>query len=206
MTSEAELMNADLKILDDRALDILFRQARTYNSWQNKEVSDVLIQSVYDLMRWGPTSANCSPARFVFVKTEEAKERLKPHLDKGNVDKTMSAPVCVLIGQDMEFYEKLPELYPHGNARSWFAGNEDKIQETADRNAVLQGAYLMLAARSLGLDCGPMSGFNAQTLSEEFFAGTNIEANFICNLGYGTEEGLHPRGPRLDFDDACSIV
>ena len=194
------------KIISDAAMDILFRDARTYNGWQDKEVSEVLLQAVYDLMKWGPTSANCSPARFKFVKSQEAKQKLKPHLAEGNVDKTMSAPVTVIIANHMEFYEELPKLFPHTDARSWFVGNEGMIKDTAMRNGTLQGAYLMLAARSLGLDCGPMSGFNKQGVKDTFFPDENVEINFLCNLGYGDADSLFARSPRFDFDEAAEIL
>ena len=193
-------------ILDDKALDILFRTARTHSHWQDKEVSNVLLQAVYDLVKMGPTSANTSPARFLFLKTPAAKERLKPYLDKGNVEKTMAAPVTVVIAHDLEFYEKLPKLFPHTDARSWFAGNDALIKTTAFRNGTLQGGYLIMAARALGLDCGPMPGFNAQGVKDEFFKGQNVEVNFLCNLGYGDAAKLFPRSPRLDFDEACKIL
>ncbi|MEM6536290.1 MAG: malonic semialdehyde reductase [Pseudomonadota bacterium] len=193
-------------ILSDQDLDIIFREARTRNGWEDKPVGETLIQAVYDLTKWGPTSANCSPARFVFVTTDAGKERLKPNLLEGNLQKTMAAPCCVIIGHDLEFYEKLPELFPHTDAKSWFVGNDALIEETAFRNATLQGAYLMIAARALGLDCGPMSGFNKEGVDKEFFAGTSVKSNFLCNIGYGTDENLFPRSPRLSFDDACSVV
>ncbi|MEM9262811.1 MAG: malonic semialdehyde reductase [Pseudomonadota bacterium] len=193
-------------ILSDQDLDIIFREARTRNGWEDKPVGETLIQAVYDLTKWGPTSANCSPARFVFVTTDAGKERLKPHLLEGNLQKTMAAPCCVIIGHDLAFYEKLPELFPHTDAKSWFVGNDALIEETAFRNATLQGAYLMIAARALGLDCGPMSGFNKEGVDKEFFAGTSVKSNFLCNIGYGTDENLVPRSPRLSFDDACSVV
>lgn len=194
------------KIVSDEVLDVLFRNARSHNVWQERDVSDVLIRAMYDLTKFGPTSANCSPARFVFVKSAEAKARLKPHLDGGNVEKTMTAPLTVIIGHDMKFYDQLPKLFPHTDARSWFAGNDALIQSTAFRNGTLQGAYLMIAARSLGLDCGAMSGFNAAGVKQEFFAGTSIEPNFLCNIGYGDHAKLFPRSPRLSFDEACSVV
>ena len=200
-------MSEESRILNDSALDILFRDARTYNSWEDTDVSEVLIRAVYDLMRWGPTSMNCSPARFVFVKSPEAKERLKPHLMGGNVEKTMSAPMTAIIANHMEFYEELPKLFPHNEgARDFFAGKDAYIADTAMRNGTLQAAYLMLAARSLGLDCGPMSGFSSDGVKEEFFPDENVEINMLCNIGYGTEEKLHPRLPRFDFDDICQIV
>lgn len=196
----------DTKILDDRSLDVLFRDARSHNKWQDRDVGDVLIRAVYDLMKFGPTAANSCPARFVFVKSPEAKARLKPHLDAGNVDKVMTAPVTVIIGYDLKFYDQLPKLFPHTDARSWFAGNEPLIQEAAFRNSTLQGAYLMLAARSLGLDCGPMSGFNAAGVNAEFFPDGDVKANFICAIGYGDPSGVLGRSPRLGFEEACEIL
>ena len=192
--------------LDQNALDKLFMEARTQNGWQEKPVSADLLKAVWDLAKMGPTSANCSPARIVFVVSAEAKERLRPCLIEGNMDKTMAAPATAIIGSDQKFYDRLPELFPHADARSWFVGNESLIQATAFRNSTLQGAYFMLAARALGLDCGPMSGFDEAAVNEVFFSGTDIESNFLCNIGYGNGEGLFPRSPRLAFDDACSIV
>ncbi|PIW26454.1 MAG: malonic semialdehyde reductase [Rhodospirillales bacterium CG15_BIG_FIL_POST_REV_8_21_14_020_66_15] len=192
--------------IDESALDQLFRDARTHNGWSGEPVGEDLLRALWDLVKMGPTSANCSPARLVFVVSDAAKAKLKPCLMDGNVDKTMAAPVTVIIGQDLEFHEKLPELFPHTDARSWFAGNDALIRETAFRNASLQGAYLIMAARALGLDCGPMSGFDAAKVDAAFFAGTTVTANFLCNLGHGTTEGLFPRSPRLAFDDACRIV
>lgn len=194
------------EILTDNDLDLIFREARTHNAWQDKPVSDVLLQAVYDLARMGPTSANCSPMRIVFVKSDEAKERLKPHLMDANVEKTMSAPVCTIIAQDMEFYEKLPELFPHADARSWFVGDDDAIRETAFRNSTLQGAYFIIAARALGLDCGPMSGFDDDGVNKEFFPDGQYKANFLCNVGYGDPSGLFGRSPRLGFDEACKVI
>ncbi|MEM6413688.1 MAG: malonic semialdehyde reductase [Pseudomonadota bacterium] len=194
------------KIINDEALDIIFREARTRNGWEDRPVSQALIEAVYELMKWGPTSANCSPARMVFVTSEEGKEKLKPCLLEGNVEKTMSAPACVIIGHDMAFYERLPALFPHTDAKSWFVGNDALIEETAFRNGTLQGAYLMVAARALGLDCGPMSGFDKEGVDKAFFAGTQVKSNFLCNIGYGTDKDLFPRSPRLDFKDACQIV
>jgi 3-hydroxypropanoate dehydrogenase len=194
------------KIINDAALDVVFRSARTYNAFEDRAVSATLIQAVYDLMKWGPTSANCSPARFVFVTSKKGKERLRPHLSPGNLEKTMSAPCCVVIGHDLDFYEKLPQLFPHTDAKSWFVGNAALIETTAFRNATLQGAYFMIAARALGLDCGPMSGFDNAGVDKEFFAGTKIKSNFLCNLGYGTSENLFARSPRLSFAEACEVV
>ncbi len=193
------------QVLPDQALDQLFREARSYNAWQEREVSDALLHELYELMKWGPTSANSSPARIVFVTSEEAKQRLKPCLKEGNVEKSMTAPVVAIIGMDMEFHEQLPKLFPHTDARSWFEGNQPKIEENAMRNSSLQGAYLMMAARALGLDCGPMSGFDNSTLEAAFFPDGKVKANFICALGYGSSEQLYPRGPRLSFEEACRI-
>jgi 3-hydroxypropanoate dehydrogenase len=192
--------------LDDTALRQLFLDARTHNKWQDKDVPDALLHQVIDAAKMGPTSGNCSPARFVFVKSAEAKERLKPHLSDGNRDKTMQAPVCAIIGYDLEFYEHMPKLFPHTDARSWFAGKPEKIRETAFRNGTLQGAYFILAARSHGLDCGPMSGFDNAGVDEAFFAGTSVKSNFLCNIGYGDVSGVRPRSPRFSFTEMARIV
>ena len=162
-------------------LDQLFREARTHNAWLDKDVPDALLHELVDLMKLGPTSANCSPARLIFVKSRAAKERLEPLLSEGNRDKTMKAPVCAIIGYDLDFYLHLPKLFPHANAKSWFEGNDKKIAETAFRNGTLQGAYLIMAARALGLDCGPMSGFDNDGVDREFFAGTHTKSNFLCS-------------------------
>ncbi len=193
-------------ILDDAALDTLFRQARSHNGWQDKPVTDAQLRQLYDLLKMGPTSANSCPGRFVFVKSAEAKEKLKASLAEGNIEKSMTAPVVAIIGMDMMFYEKLPFLFPHTDARSWFVGNEEKIAQSAFRDSTLQGAYLILAARSLGLDCGPMSGFDNDKLDAAFFPDGKVKSNFICAIGYGDASKLHPRGPRLDFNEACRIV
>jgi len=202
MTKEVQMSPA---VLNDQALDTIFRQARSHNAWQDKPVNDDLLKQVYDLTKMGPTSANSSPGRFVFIKSDEAKEKLKACLDEGNIEKSMTAPVVAIIGMDLEFYEQLPKLFPHTDARVWFVGKAEKIQETAFRNSTLQGAYLMLAARSLGLDCGPMSGFDNEKLDGAFFPEGNVKSNFICAIGYGDEAGLYPRGPRLDFNEAAEI-
>ena len=188
------------------ALDQLFTDARTHNVWQDKPVEADLLRAVWDLTKMGPTSANCSPARIVFVVSDEAKARLKPCLAEGNVTKTMSAPVTAIIGSDQKFYDRLGELFPHTDARPWFAGNDAMIESTAFRNSTLQGAYFMLAARALGLDCGPMSGFDNDAVDGEFFDGTSVKTNFLCSIGYGSGEDMFPRSPRLDFDDACSVL
>ena len=191
----------------EAVLDQLFRSARTNNKWQAKEIPDSLLRELVDLAKMGPTSGNCQPARFVFVKSPEAKQRLKPFLSSSNAEKTMQAPVCAIIGYDLEFYEHLPRLFPHNpSARSWFAGNMSTIATTALRNGSLQGAYLILAARALGLDTGPMSGFDNAGVDKEFFAGTTYKSNFICSLGYGDPAGVYPRGPRFDFDEMAKIL
>jgi 3-hydroxypropanoate dehydrogenase len=192
--------------LPDTCLDQIFREARTHNAWRDQDVPDALLQAIVDLLKLGPTSANCSPARFLFVKSREAKERLKPHLSEGNRDKTMKAPVCTIIGYDLDFYVHLPKLFPHTDAKSWFEGKKEKIAETAFRNGTLQGAYLIMAARALGLDCGPMSGFDNQGVDREFFAGTQVKSNFLCNLGYGDASVLFPRSPRFSFDEMARII
>lgn len=195
----------DHAALDPAALDQLFRTARTYNAFSG-EIDDATLRALYDLLKWGPTAANASPARFVFVRSAQAKARLAPALDEGNREKTLAAPVTVIIGHDMAFYEKLPELFPHTDARSWFVDKPEPVLTTvALRNGSLQGAYLILAARSLGLDTGPMSGFDAAKVEAEFFAGTRIRANFLVNLGRGDAASLFPRSPRLAFEDACRI-
>jgi 3-hydroxypropanoate dehydrogenase len=184
----------------------LFTQARTHNHWQAKPVPENLLWQLYDLCKWGPSSANCSPLRVVFVQSAVAKEKLKTCLQAGNIDKTMTAPVTAVLGMDMQFYEKLPQLFPHADAKSWFAGNDALIAETAFRNSSLQCAYFMLAARALGLDCGPLSGFDRKKCDDLFFAGTPVQSNMLCNLGYGDSSKLQPRLPRLDFADACRIA
>ncbi len=194
-------------MLDKKTLDILFNNARTHNVWLDKPVDDALLKQVYDLAKMCPTSANTQPLRVVYVKSKEAKDMLKPALDAGNVAKTMAAPVTAILGMDMDFYEYMGKLFPHAkDARSWFAGNDELIFKTAFRNSSLQGAYFMLAARSLGLDCGPMSGFNNDMVDKAFFSGTRIKSNFICSLGYGDASKLFPRGPRFTFDEACKII
>ncbi len=192
--------------LDDAALDRLSRSARTHNGWLDRPVSDAQLRQIYELTKWGPTSVNASPARFVFLKSAEAKQRLLPALSPGNVDKTMTAPVTVIVAQDMAFADQLPKLFPHTDARSWFVGNEALTQSTAFRNSTLQGAYLMLAARALGLDVGAMSGFDNSKLDEIFFAGSNVQSNFLVNIGYGDVSKLYPRSPRLDFAEAAEIL
>jgi 3-hydroxypropanoate dehydrogenase len=192
--------------LDSAALDLLFRAARTHNGWRDRPVPEAVLRELWDLVKWGPTSANCLPARIVFVVSPEAKEKLGPCLMEGNVAKTMAAPVTAIIGYDLDFPDTLPRLFPHADARSWFVGNDALTESTAFRNSALQGAYFMLAARALGLDCGPMSGFDAAKVEAAFFPGGRVKANFLCNIGHGDPAQLFPRGPRLDFDEACRVA
>jgi 3-hydroxypropanoate dehydrogenase len=194
-------------MLNNEGQELIFRHARSYSYWLDKPVDEALLRQVYDLMKWGPTSANMCPLRVIFVKSREAKERLKPALDAGNVNKVMTAPVTAILGMDIRFYEKLPRLFPHADARSWFKDLPEPVLEyIALRNSSLQGAYFMLAARSLGLDCGPMSGFNNAKVDAAFYAGTTIKSNFLCALGYGDASKLHPRSPRLAFEETCQII
>jgi 3-hydroxypropanoate dehydrogenase len=195
-----------VKKLNDEALDLLFRNARTHNGWQDRPLTDQTLREIYDLMKMGPTSANSSPARIVFVRSAEAKSKLLTAVAPGNLEKTKTAPVTAIIAQDLEFYEKLPKLFPHADAKSWFAGNQKLIQETAARSAVLQGAYFIIAARALGIDSGAMSGFDNAKVDELFFSGTNWKSNFLLNLGYGDEQKLFPRSPRLSFEEACKVI
>jgi 3-hydroxypropanoate dehydrogenase len=207
--------------LTDETLDRLFRTARTYNAWLDRPVSDETLRQLYDLMKWGPTSANCCPARILFLRTPEAKERLRPALMPANVEKTMAAPVTAILTYDERFYEKLPRLFPHNpGMRDYFVNSPELTEITAFRNGTLQGAYFILAARSLGLDCGPMSGFDNAKVEEEFFpVPADVEAaaedvmpmgciksNFLCNLGYGDPAGVYPRSPRLEFDEVCQLL
>ncbi|HYI09393.1 MAG TPA: malonic semialdehyde reductase [Thermoanaerobaculia bacterium] len=206
--------------LDDHALDVLFREARTHSYWLDRPVSDEVLRQLYDLMKFPPTSANSSPARILFLRTREAKERLRPALSSGNVEKVMTAPVTAIIGFDLRFYEKMTKLFPHNpRMRELFAKTPELMETTARRNSTLQGAYLILAARSLGLDCGPLSGFDnakvdeeffgaghEQAADQEFFPAGHVKSNFLCNLGYGDASRLHPRLPRLTFEEACSLL
>jgi 3-hydroxypropanoate dehydrogenase len=194
------------RIINDAALDQLYRQARTHRSWTGEPVSDVVLQAAYDLARMAPTSGNCCPMRVLFLRSREAKERLKPALSAGNLVQTMSAPVTAVIGYDLQFYDHLPRLYAAADARSWFVGDEALIRETAFRNGSLQGAYFILAARAVGLDCGPMSGFDKAKVDAEFFPDGRIKSNFLCNLGYGDGARMRPRDARLEFDEACKIL
>lgn len=194
------------KPLSEEALDTLFFSARSHNGWLDRPVSDEQLRRIYDIMKMGPTSANTLPARIVFVRSEEAKARLKPCLAEGNVEKSMTAPVVAIIGMDLQFHEHLPTLFPHTDARSWYVGKPEKIQETAFRNSTLQGAYFIMAVRSVGLDAGPMSGFDAQKVNQEFFPDGRIKVNFICAIGKGDETKLFPRHPRLAFEQACTLL
>jgi 3-hydroxypropanoate dehydrogenase len=193
-------------MLNDTALATLFEDARTHNAWLDKPVSEWQLHQIYELMKWGPTSANCSPARIVFARSVEAREKLAACMAPGNAAKTRAAPVTAIIGMDMAFYEKLPQLFPHVDAKSWFAGKPDLIDATAFRNSSLQGGYFIMAARAIGLDCGPMSGFDEKKVNAEFFAGTSVKVNFVCSLGYGDPAKLFPRSPRLSFDEAGKII
>ncbi|MDQ6635838.1 MAG: malonic semialdehyde reductase [Gemmatimonadota bacterium] len=207
--------------VDDQALNTLFRDARTHTKWQPRPVPDETLRDLYDVLKWAPTSANSAPARFVFLRTTEAKERLRPALAPLNVDKTMTAPVTVIVAYDMKFYEQLPKLFPQNPGIAvLFASNPDMVETTAKRNSSLQGAYMIMAARALGLDCGPMSGFDHAKVDEEFFAAGkpcfgcdqeffaegHVKTNFLCNLGYGDASSLFPRLPRLAFNEACSLI
>jgi 3-hydroxypropanoate dehydrogenase len=207
--------------ISDETLDLLFRSARTHNGWLDKPVGDETLRQVYDLLKWPPTSANTSPARFVFIRSAKGKERLRPSLAPGNVDKVMSAPVTAIVAYDLKFYEKLPKLFPHKPAmKELFENNPQLVETTARRNSSLQGAYLIMAARAVGLDCGPLSGFDNAKLDEEFFAAGkecegceqeffpvgHVKSNFLCSLGYGDPSKLFPRSPRLTFEEACTLL
>ena len=193
--------------LTEADLKLLFLDARTHSFWLEKPVDDALLRRMYEIARMAPTSANSQPMRVVFIKSAEARERLRPALSPGNVAKTMSAPVTAIVAHDLEFYEELPKLMPHVDARSWFASApKERIEKVAFQSGTLQGAYLMLAARALGLDCGPMAGFDNAKVDAEFFPDGKWRSNFLVNLGYGDPEKLHPRNPRLEFEEACSIV
>jgi 3-hydroxypropanoate dehydrogenase len=207
--------------VDDTAMDILFRGARTHSRWQPRPVTDEMLADLYELLKWAPTSANAAPARFAFLRSREAKQRLRPALAPLNIEKTMAAPVTVIVAYDLKFYERLPKLFPHNPGMAeLFERNPDMVETTAKRNSSLQGAYLIMAARSLGLDCGPMSGFDHAKVDDEFFAAGkpcfgcdqeffsegHVKSNFLCNLGYGDPAGLYPRLPRLSFAEACSLL
>jgi 3-hydroxypropanoate dehydrogenase len=192
--------------VDEAALDVLFREARTQNAWTGAGVDEATIRQLYELTKFGPTSANCSPARFVFLHSQTAREKLLPALSAGNVAKTMAAAVTVIVAYDPQFYDLLPTLFPQTDARAWFAGNAALAQETAFRNGTLQGGYLILAARALGLDTGPMSGFDRDVVDRAFFAESGWKSNFLVNLGHGDPAGLYPRNPRLSFETACQVL
>jgi 3-hydroxypropanoate dehydrogenase len=191
--------------LSGESLNQLFRQARTFSAWHPEPVPEAILREIYELARLGPTGANSSPARFLFLTTDESKARLLPALMPGNVEKTRSAPVTVIVAWDTEFFDKLPSLFPQKDVRAMFVGNQALIDETVLRNSSLQGAYFILAARALGLDCGPMSGFDRNKVDAEFFPDGKWKANFLCNLGYGDSTKLHPRNPRLEFEEACLV-
>jgi 3-hydroxypropanoate dehydrogenase len=195
----AKIENSDIE-------DLLFKQARTFNKWQDKPVTDEKIEALYDLVKMGPTSANCSPARFVFVRTKEGKEKLAPALSSGNLQKTMEAPVTAIVGWDEEFYEKLPQLFPHADAKSWFTPSPAFAEQTAFRNSSMQAAYLIMAARAVGLDTGPMSGFKTDLVDAAFFAGTTFKSNMLINIGYGDPAGTFERLPRLSFQEAAAFA
>jgi len=192
--------------LDDAALDLLFREARTHNGWKPEPVPESLLRQVFDLAKMGPTSANCSPLRIVFVSTPEGKARLKPALSAGNLEKTIAAPVTAIFGTDTLFYEELPKLFPHADAKVWFTSSPALAEATAFRNSTLQAGYFILAARALGLDCGPMSGFDNAAVDKEFFPDGRVKSNLLCNLGHGDPAKLFPRSPRFTFEEACSIA
>lgn len=195
-----------VKSLDENGLDLLFRDARSQNGWQEKPVPDEMLRALYDTMKMGPTSANCSPLRLLFLRTAESKARLKPALSKGNLDKTLTAPVVAILGYDTHFYDHMKYLFPHVDAKPWFTSSEALALETAFRNSTLQGAYLMLAARAMGLDTGPMSGFEAAKVDAEFFAGTAVKTNFICGIGYGDASKVRKRLPRFRFEEVCQLL
>jgi 3-hydroxypropanoate dehydrogenase len=192
--------------LDDATLAALFHDGRTHNKWTDQPVTDDELRTLYDLLKMGPTSANCSPGRFLFVRTQYAKEKLRPALSAGNTDKTMAAPVTVIVAYDPKFYDYLPRLFPHADAKSWFTDNPGLSEETAFRNGTLQGAYMILAARALGLDCGPMSGFDRAKVDAAFLSDRGWKSNFLVNIGHGDPEGLYPRSPRFGFDEACVLM
>ncbi len=194
-------------IVNDKSFDIIFRDGRTHAVWLEKPVSEITLQALYDLLSQGPTAANGSPGRFLFLRTAAAKERLRPHLSAGNVQQTMTAPVVAIVGYDLAFYDKFETLWPgNDQVRGWFAGNDEKSLEAAFRNGTLQGAYMIVAARALGLDCGPMSGFDADGVNKEFFSDSTLRVNFLCNLGHGDPAALPPRKPRLSFNEAAEVI
>jgi 3-hydroxypropanoate dehydrogenase len=196
-------------MIDNKAIEIIFTEARTYYAWQSRPVQESLLHKAFDLAKMGATSANCSPMRVIFVQSQAAKQRLKSCLAEANIEKTMSAPVTAILANDLEFYQHLPKLFPHDDAKSWFEGNDELIKETASRNGTLQAAYFMLAARAVGLDCGPMSGFDQDKINEEFLGGTQFKSNFLCNLGYADKSAApnqHLRSPRFEFTEVCQVL
>ena len=192
--------------LDEEGLNLIFGEARSMNGWQNKAVSDVMIHSLYDLVKMGPTSTNCSPARFIFVKSEAEKAKLESALLPNNIPKVMTAPVVAIIAYDLNFSDHMTKLFPHMDVAPMYKGNDEMNVSTAFRNSSLQGAYLMMVARAMGLDCGPMSGFDNQLIDETFFSDTNIKSNFLCCIGYGDSTKIFQRLPRLNFDEVCKII
>ena len=201
-----EVSASTVSQVDPLALDVLFNEARTHNVWQEKEVEDKILEDLYSLMKMAPTSMNISPARIIFVKSSSGKERLRPALVSGNVEKTMTAPVCAVIGYDVSCWKNLNKLFPFKDMSQLFENNPEFAETTAFRNGSMQGAYFILAARSLGLDCGPMSGFDNARVDEEFFSGTEIKSNFLCNLGYGVWDNIPSSAPRLQFGEVCKII
>ena len=196
-----------MSVLDLKSKNLIFKKARTHNDWLDQDISNDILKEIYDLMKWGPTSANCSPARIIFVKSKVSKDRLLPFVIESNLEKTKSAPVTAIIGYDINFHDHLPKLFPHNlDAQNWFNHSIDIAEETAFRNGSMQGAYFIIAARALGLDCGPMSGFDKEGVDNEFFRGTNIKSNFLCNLGYGDKTKLFERSPRFKFNEICEII
>lgn len=196
-----------MSVFDLKSKNLIFKEARTHNDWLDKDISNDILMEIYDLMKWGPTSANCSPARIIFVKSKVSKDRLLPFVIESNLEKTKSAPVTAIIGHDINFHDHLPKLFPHNpDAQNWFNHSIDIAEETAFRNGSMQGAYFIIAARALGLDCGPMSGFDKEGVDNEFFRDTNIKSNFLCNLGYGDKTKLFERSPRFKFNEICEII
>ena len=196
-----------MSVFDVKNKNLIFQEARTHNNWLDKDISNDILMEIYDLMKWGPTSANCSPTRIIFVKSKASKDRLLPFVIESNLEKTKSAPVTAIIGYDINFHDHLPKLFPHNpDAQNWFNHSIDIAEETAFRNGSMQGAYFIIAARALGLDCGPMSGFDKEGVDNEFFRDTNIKSNFLCNLGYGDKTKLFERSPRFKFNEICEII
>ena len=196
-----------MSVFDVKNKNLIFQEARTHNDWLDKDIPNDILMEIYDLMKWGPTSANCSPTRIIFVKSKASKDRLLPFVIESNLEKTKSDPVTAIIGYDINFHDHLPKLFPHNpDAQNWFNHSIDIAEETAFRNGSMQGAYFIIAARALGLDCGPMSGFDKEGVDNEFFRDTNIKSNFLCNLGYGDKTKLFERSPRFKFNEICEII